>query len=181
MSDVVAAIALLWPRHEAAEQGLLIAKFEKGTARLRELELVFDVVNAISEVEEALPVPWLATVPNTLADVTFDDHYEARVVTASTKPFNISNVNSAWLQLCGFKTKRDCIGLNLRCIQGPETDFSTLGHFVNEIEQGRPADAVVVNYKQDGGRFVNYIRAFPLYSKSREALYADTRLFADMR
>lgn len=148
---------------EAGEQGLLIAKFDPGTTKIKEIELIFDVINAMHEVETALPLPWLATVPNSLSDTTFDSHYEARVVTSASRPFIIANANNSWLDLCGFSTKRDCIGLSLNCIQGPDTDMERVDQLCAEIEAGRAADAMIINYTKTGRKFLNYIRAFPLY------------------
>ncbi|KAJ1459314.1 hypothetical protein M885DRAFT_511181 [Pelagophyceae sp. CCMP2097] len=149
--------------HEAGEQGLLVAKFVSGSCKLLEVEMTFDVINAMQEVEATLPLPWLATIPHTLSDSTFESHYEARVVTSGKAPFAIVDVNRAWLDQCGFSAKYDCIGHTLKCIQGPDTDFAAINIMVSEIKAGRPAEAIVYNYTKHGRKFLNYIRAFPLF------------------
>ena len=135
-------------RCECAVRGMYCARFAPGDAGvLLGLELAFDMQTFVEAVEFAVSLSPLGPAPNQLYDSTFDDDPEAKVVTTASRPFVISNVNQAWMDLCKFDDKDGVIGRTLGCIQGELTDASTVNAIHSSVAAGRAHDATLINYK----------------------------------
>jgi PAS domain S-box-containing protein len=115
-------------------------------------------------------------LPTTLAEALHETE-RAVVVTSVDAPHRIIHVNHAWEDLCGY-TKQQVLHRTLQLIQGPETNPQLVLQAVAEIvqahqqqgkqQQQQEKDVYVVNYKQDGSKFINHLTLGPL------ALYQNT-------
>lgn len=52
----------------------------------------------------------------------------------------------------------------MNLIHGPQTDGAIVRRMMAQVEQQRPAAAVIVNHRKDGAPFANFLRVFPLSS-----------------
>lgn len=101
-------------------------------------------------------------VPRTMEDALMPSD-QARVITEMKPPFRITNVNQAWMNMCGFDDESECVGHTLGLIQGPETDRAAVTAIVNRLMQSEEECGVVLtNYKKDGSKFKNRLRVGPL-------------------
>jgi PAS domain S-box-containing protein len=83
---------------------------------------------------------------------------QAIVITETTPPFRIVDVNSAWEGLCGYSFV-ECQGKTLgSLLQGPETDRSAVTAVVSTLLRGEQAGVVLTNYTKDGRPFRNRLR-----------------------
>ena len=85
----------------------------------------------------------------------------ARLITVATRPHVITRVNKAFASLCGYDAD-EAVGRTLRLIQGPATDADAVADLLDDVRARVPSSMIVINYRKDGTRFVNYLRAFPL-------------------
>lgn len=102
-----------------------------------------------------------APLPRTLQDALRPSD-RAIVITETSVPFRIVDVNSAWEGLCGYSFV-ECQGKTLgSLLQGPQTDRSTVTAVVSTLLRGEEAGAVLTNYTKDGRAFRNRLRVGPL-------------------
>lgn len=101
----------------------------------------------------SLPVEPL---PRSLADAMSDTR--AVVITSAEKPFEIVDVNDAWVGLCGFERAETLQG-SLKMLQGQATNISALDSLMASLQQGQEAQTLVTNYKKSGAAFLNHVQA----------------------
>jgi PAS domain S-box-containing protein len=102
-----------------------------------------------------------APLPRTLDDALRPSN-RAIVITETTVPFRIVDVNTAWEGLCGYSFV-ECQGKTLgSLLQGPETDRSAVTAVVSTLLRGEEAGAVLTNYTKDGRAFRNRLRVGPI-------------------
>lgn len=103
-----------------------------------------------------------APLPRTVQDALRPSR-RAIVITETTAPFRVVDVNLAWEQLCGYtflESKGKTLGSLLK---GPETDQLAATSLISKLLQGEEAGATLTNYAKDGRMFRNRLRAGPLY------------------
>jgi PAS domain S-box-containing protein len=104
-------------------------------------------------------------LPRTLRDALRPSN-EAIVITESSKPFNVFDVNGAWEGLCGYsyaESKGKSLGSLLR---GEETDTCTVTALIHQLfVHGEEATAVLTNYTKEGRKFHNRLRVGPIYDE----------------
>ena len=161
-------------RRDVACAGMLRAEFDDG-ARLARLDLSFDVLAVMRQLQGARDGADLDLVPNTLAAaeraMIADDDDAARgrrrgrgrprLVVSSARPHVIARANAAFSELCGFSAA-EAVGRTLRLIEGPATDAAVVDDLLRDVELRLPSSMIVVNYRRDGTKFINYLRVFPL-------------------
>eukprot|EP00956_Cyclotella_meneghiniana_P021430 scaffold39077_cov72-Cyclotella_meneghiniana.AAC.7 len=81
----------------------------------------------------------------------------AIVVTDIKSPYCITQVNSAWETLCGYK-QEECKGKTLKFLQGPDTDWSTLSTLLTRLLAGEEASVMLTNYAKNGRRMKNLVK-----------------------
>ncbi|CAN0483769.1 unnamed protein product, partial [Ectocarpus sp. 12 AP-2014] len=146
--------------------GMLSAKFIAGSAMLVAVEHVFDVTSLMQQLQKVVgEEKEMPVVPNTTRGACLPSN-EARVIMTATPPHTVVCCNQAWTKLCGY-SQEDIRGQTLNAIQGPRTDAGGLAALTREIERGRAASAVLLNYKSDGSEFLNYLRVYPLVGDGR--------------
>lgn len=108
-----------------------------------------------------------ASLPKTLQDALRPSS-NAIVVTETSAPFRVVNVNKAWEELCGYtyvESKGKSLGSLLK---GDETDRVAITAMVNKLLHGEEATAVVTNYTKEGRKFRNRIHVGPLYANGND-------------
>lgn len=104
-------------------------------------------------------------LPKTLEDVKRQKS-RAIVVTETSKPFRVIDVNECWEGLCGY-TFSEAHGKTLgSLLKGPETDQVAATGLVAHLLAGEEAGAVLTNYTKLGRMFRNRIRVGPLYDST---------------
>jgi PAS domain S-box-containing protein len=109
-----------------------------------------------------------SSLPQTLQDALRPTS-RAIVVTETSKPFRVFNVNKAWEGLCGYsylESKGRSLGSLLK---GEETDQLAVTVMINKLLQGEEATAILTNYTKDGRRFRNRIHVGPLFDSGVES------------
>lgn len=106
--------------------------------------------------------PWDdVPLPRTLEDALRPTN-RAVVITETSLPFRIVEVNTAWEGLCGYPFV-ECQGKTLgSLLGGPETDKSAVTAVVSQLLRGEEAGTVLTNYTKDGRKFRNRLRVGPL-------------------
>jgi PAS domain S-box-containing protein len=91
-------------------------------------------------------------------------------ITQIEPPFAIVDVNKAWCQLCGY-TREEAVGSTLKeLLQGPETNRNVAKELLSSLlEEGsdEEPEAVLVNYRSDGRKFRNHVRAGKIKTGAR--------------
>lgn len=96
-------------------------------------------------------------IPKTLKDAMTDDR--PIVVTSLTSPFDIVDVNQAWVGLCGYE-RDEAVNQNLgKLLQGPDTNIQTAQSMISQLRREHFASAMITNYTKDGRKFRNNVRA----------------------
>lgn len=105
-------------------------------------------------------------LPTTLEEAVCDNKKQAFVVTETSKPFKVVNVNQAWEDLCEYTHVESC-GRSLGgLIQGPETDKMTITALMVKLLEGEIATAILTNYKKSGHSFQNRLSVGPIYDSN---------------
>jgi len=98
-------------------------------------------------------------LPKTLQDALGNENDpRAIVVTEACAPFDIIDVNDAWVSMCGF-SKEEARNSSLAMIQGPETNKGGIQAMISDLREGNETFAVIANYTKSGRKFHNYVRA----------------------
>ena len=112
-----------------------------------------------------IPSGYNQPLPKTVNDINpsiLDQESRAIVVTDIKSPFLISQVNSSWENLCGYK-RDECKGKSLGpLLQGPDTDWSAVSALLSHLFAGEEASAVLTNYAKNGRRFRNLLKVGPV-------------------
>ncbi len=78
-------------------------------------------------------------------------------------------VNTAFIRMTGYSTD-DCVGINCRFLQGPDTDRETVARMRAAIAKGHGCHEVLLNYTKDGQPFWNELTVTPIFSASGELI-----------
>ena len=104
-----------------------------------------------------------AALPKTLKEIKRQKS-RAIVVTETTKPFRVVDVNKCWEGLCGY-TLKEARGKTLgSLLKGPATNQVAATGLISQLLQGcQEAGTVLINYTKEGREFRNRIRVGPVY------------------
>ncbi|WP_440991649.1 PAS domain-containing protein [Haloarchaeobius baliensis] len=72
--------------------------------------------------------------------------------------------NEAFERITGYDST-EVLGRNMRFLQGPATDESSVTTLREGIEEERAVDTTLVNYRHDGTRFWNRVEVAPVYDE----------------
>ena len=93
------------------------------------------------------------------------------LVSDPRKPDNpIVFVNDAFLKLTGYE-RDECIGRNCRFLQGEGTDPDTVARLRAAIEDERPIQIDLLNYRKDGTPFWNALFVGPVHAEGGEVQF----------
>lgn len=96
-------------------------------------------------------------LPKTLDEALADPR--AVVVTSINSPFDIVDVNDAWVGLCGYN-KDEAKHQNLgKLLQGPDTNADDAKSMVDKLRREHYANALLTNYTKQGRKFQNRVQA----------------------
>jgi len=117
--------------------------------------------NLEGSISVTVPSAYNQPLPKTIHDINpskLDEEARAIVVTDIKSPFYITQVNTAWESLCGYK-REECKGKSLGpLLQGPDTDSIVISALLSNLLAGDDASAVLTNYTKCGRRFRNLVR-----------------------
>ncbi|KAL3924899.1 MAG: hypothetical protein SGILL_000764 [Bacillariaceae sp.] len=114
-----------------------------------------------------------SSLPKTLQDA-LRPTTRAIVITETTKPFRVFNVNKAWEDLCGYDFLESS-GRSLgSLLKGEETDQLAVTSLINKLLQGEEAIAILTNYTKEGRRFRNRLHVGPLYDDASSEAHQDS-------
>jgi len=86
---------------------------------------------------------------------------EARVVCESAPPYRIIHTNVAWKEACGFSFV-EVAGKTCSVLQGEETQRAALETLSLALQQKRPVNVKLINYRKDGTPFLNSLHVAPV-------------------
>ncbi len=108
-------------------------------------------------------------LPKTLEEAMADPR--AIVVTSLKSPFDIVDVNDAWVGLCGYE-REEALNYNLgQLLQGPDTNTQTAQNIIAQLRQEHFANATITNYTKQGRKFRNKVQAGILADDHGRAKY----------
>uniref|UniRef100_A0A7S4JA69 PAS domain-containing protein n=2 Tax=Guillardia theta TaxID=55529 RepID=A0A7S4JA69_GUITH len=88
----------------------------------------------------------------------------AMVITSADKPYPVIYANKKWSEYTGYPLK-EIRGKSLSILQGRKTCQSRIRLLSEALEQRKPVEVSVVNYKRDGKAFLNHLTILPLWSE----------------
>lgn len=114
----------------------------------------------------------MSTFPRNIDDASAIAHIslDAIVITESISPYRVTYVNQAWVNLCGY-TRDDIVGCTLGCIQGINTQSSTLKLLASNLKMNIDTSLTITNYKKSGEAFENNLRIVPLKNSKNETTH----------
>lgn len=115
--------------------------------------------------EEIASKSYTQPLPKTVNDIdssNLNRDVRAIVVTETTTPFRVTEVNTSWENLCGY-LRAECKGRSIgSLLDGPETDKMAATALISNLLQGEEAAVILTNYTKSGRKFKNYIRVGPV-------------------
>ncbi|NGM49332.1 PAS domain-containing protein [Caulobacter sp. 602-2] len=78
--------------------------------------------------------------------------------------------NAAFLDLTGYRLD-EVIGRNCRLLQGPSTNSQAVKVLHEAVEQARPAEVEILNYRKDGSTFWNRVNLSPAHDEKGGLAY----------
>ena len=127
---------------------------------LAQLEHISEMTNANGERPETFDEP----LPTSFRDALRPSN-RAIVITETSRPFRVVNVNDAWSSLCEYsytESRGKSLGSLLR---GPETDPLAITGLIAQLLRGEEAGAILTNYTKSGRKFRNRLRVGPLHDE----------------
>lgn len=79
----------------------------------------------------------------------------------------LTYVNPAFTQTTGYGSD-EALGRNCRFLQGENTNRDDVARIRKAIEEQKPIDIVLLNYRKDGEPFLNALRMAPIFDKSEQ-------------
>ena len=86
---------------------------------------------------------------------------EAQIFTRAAPPFEITHVNDAWVNLCGF-SREEAVGKTCRILQGAETSVESLRALHAAVASRATITVRLLNYTKGGTPFLNQLSLAPL-------------------
>ncbi|KAG5191468.1 hypothetical protein JKP88DRAFT_204837 [Tribonema minus] len=157
---------------ECHAQGMLRARYSP-SHKLAHLELAFDVMGFMQQLQRASGLEDFRVVPNTLAMAQAPCDADARFITTAEPPYLIVHASPAWCRLCGYASE-EAVGRTAALLQGPATDRAAVARFMGAVRARHCCSMEVVNYTKAGVPFANYIVAYPLSTDGRVTHYLAT-------
>jgi PAS domain S-box-containing protein len=107
------------------------------------------------------------SLPTTMADALADPR--PIVITSTSSPFVVFDVNEAWVGLCGY-SREEALDKNLGdLLQGPDTDPKALLDMVARLRHGSYGEAKITNYAKNGRKFQNHVKVGSLSTENGDA------------
>lgn len=105
------------------------------------------------------------SLPKTVSEALRDPR--PMVITSATSPFEVVDVNEAWVGLCGFSREEAKQKRNLgEMLSGPETDLTAAREMVAALRREHYGRATLINYTKAGRKFENRVQVGTMVSSS---------------
>lgn len=88
------------------------------------------------------------------------------IVDALTKKMPILYTNPAFTRMTGYKSE-EVIGQNCRLLQGKDTQEAAIEAIKHAINEGKPLQTTILNYRKDGSTFWNQLSIAPVYDNNQ--------------
>eukprot|EP00429_Kryptoperidinium_foliaceum_P061388 CAMPEP_0176082028 /NCGR_PEP_ID=MMETSP0120_2-20121206/41031_1 /TAXON_ID=160619 /ORGANISM="Kryptoperidinium foliaceum, Strain CCMP 1326" /LENGTH=231 /DNA_ID=CAMNT_0017415795 /DNA_START=133 /DNA_END=828 /DNA_ORIENTATION=+ len=148
----------------ATSEGSAFPPLSNHTSILMKDQLERSKTQLNSRIAEAENVVDKRPLPRTLEDALRPSS-RAIVITDTTRPFRVRDVNKAWENLCGY-TYLESRGKSLGALlAGPETDELAVSALLNQLMRGEDATAVLTNYTKAGRKFRNRLNVGPIFNE----------------
>jgi PAS domain S-box-containing protein len=96
------------------------------------------------------------SLPKTMLEALADSR--AVVITSAASPFDIVEVNDAWVGLCGY-SREEALNRNLGdLLQGPETSAHVTRNMFSRLKREHYSEAFIANYTKTGRKFQNHVK-----------------------
>jgi len=148
--------------------GMIRATFSPSANRLLTMELVYDPMGFIQQLENAnggiLSVP---VVPNCLETATSLSTTEAGIITLASPPFPVVYVNDEWMKLTKI-SQQEARGECFSIVSGAKADLASSfrpgkpTHSCFEVAKGHCACSVHECNTKHGDRFLAFVCSYPL-------------------
>ena len=89
----------------------------------------------------------------------------ASIITRCDPPFEITHVNGAWVDLCGYQPE-EAIGRTCKILQGPDTSQESLEALHAAIAARQSTNVCILNYTKSKVCFLNHLFVQPLRESS---------------
>lgn len=120
------------------------------------------------EMKDLMSSQYENSLPKTLSEVLNDPR--PLVVTSAASPFEVVEVNEAWVGLCGY-SREEAMQQNLgQMLNGPETDVSMAREMVATLQREHYSRAVLTNYTKTGRKFENRVQVGTLSSDDGKSI-----------
>jgi len=183
---------------ECVMPGMIRAQFQPKTNKLVSVEMIYDSMGFMQQLERASGSEGLAQiVPNSLEMALSPNNcHEARVITLAKPPYLIVSINELWTKMTKY-TQMEVEGKELSILNGhktqefsihstntnrPKANATTTGNNSNvvrftshrpihdfaEVSKGRCACSVNIHYDKHGKEFVDFVCSYPLTNADDE-------------
>lgn len=105
-------------------------------------------------------IPYISDIPRTVEEACAPT-LESRVMTGSTPPFLLVDVNLSWCRMTGYEPE-EVIGGTLALLHGHGTCRKTLDNLRQQVLEKRTFMVRLINYTKDGRPFLNTMLLAPL-------------------
>jgi PAS domain S-box-containing protein len=96
------------------------------------------------------------SLPETMSEALADSR--PIVVTSAAFPFDVVDVNQAWVGLCEY-TREEAVNRNLDdLLQGPETSAEVARDMISRLKRDQYSEAYLTNYTKSGRKFQNHVK-----------------------
>ena len=86
---------------------------------------------------------------------------DALIFTVAQRPFEITHVNAAWENLCGYSAE-EAVGKTCRILQGLDTSREACDMLNTALDRRQGAAVRLLNYTKAGMPFINDLQVVPL-------------------
>jgi PAS domain S-box-containing protein len=145
-------------------QGMLRVRFSP-SHKISYLELIFDVMGFMQQLQRASGLDEFRVVPNTLI-MAQQPTEDARFITTADSPCIIVHVSPAWTRVCGYLAE-EALGRPLSILQGPRTDRTVILRFMESIRRKHCCTMEAIKYTKAGVPFTCLVTAYPLTTDGR--------------
>lgn len=160
----------LGAKREIGKTGMLCARFNS-SHKIVALELMFDVMAFMLHLKQSSDAKAFTMVPNTVQTCVGPFGNTPMVMTLAERPYTITQVNSAWEEMTGWKSE-DVVGkLSCKILQGERTKKDAVESLMNSVRYQRPVLSAFTNYDRRGRMFQNFINIYPLSTDSKITHY----------
>lgn len=154
------------------QHGMLLCRFNPNTNKLVSVEMVFDVMAFMQQLQRAAAItPETSVIPNTV-EMALQGSKEARAIMKSDPPFPVLHINAAWTELSGIpQSEAEDMPLS-EVLRLMPSQFENLYALVAKCLVGQAGSAVLITHcpiTPEQPALV-YLKMFPLTSNTEATI-----------